>query len=156
MACCSSLHFLSFFLWFWKPASEKKKPIVMLVLSSVGFLFPRPPLCLCSQRKKETLWFLLLAIAEDDDSVEGLSHQHCHCLLSSVLFFFNSPFSPWFLFLFVSFASLYLSSVLLFSPLPPDLLFFCLWFSGPISPSFPQFFFCSALSIPVLCRSWLL
>ena len=45
MACCSSLHFLSFFLWFWKPALEKKKPIVMLVLSSVGFLFPCPPLC---------------------------------------------------------------------------------------------------------------
>ena len=92
--------FFSFFLWFWKPASEKKKPIVMLVLLSVGFLFPCPPLCLCSQRKKETLWFLLLTIAEDDDSVEGLSHQHCHCLLSSVLFFFNSPFSPQFLFLF--------------------------------------------------------
>ena len=89
MACCSSLRFLSFFLWFWKPAPEKKKPIVMLVLSSVGFLFPCPPLCLCSQRKKETLWFLLLAVGEDDDSAEGLSHPHCHCLLSSVLFFLS-------------------------------------------------------------------
>jgi len=68
----------------------------MLVLSSVGFLFPCPPLCLCSQRKKATLWFLLLAVVEDDDSVEGLSRQHCHCLLSSVLFFFNSPFSLFF------------------------------------------------------------
>jgi hypothetical protein len=38
----------------------------------------------------------LLAVAEDDDSVEGLSRQHCHCLLSSVLFFFNSPFSLFF------------------------------------------------------------
>jgi hypothetical protein len=46
------------------------------------------------------LWFLLLTIAEDGDSVEGLPHQHCHCLLSSVLFSFNSPFSPQFLFLF--------------------------------------------------------
>ncbi|KAJ6993679.1 hypothetical protein NC653_016728 [Populus alba x Populus x berolinensis] len=46
MACCSSLHFLSFFLWFWKPALKKKKPIVMLGLSSVGFLFPCPPLCI--------------------------------------------------------------------------------------------------------------
>jgi len=35
----------SFFLWFWKSAMEKKKP-VMLMLSSVGFLFPCPPLCL--------------------------------------------------------------------------------------------------------------
>ncbi|KAJ7001362.1 hypothetical protein NC653_011707 [Populus alba x Populus x berolinensis] len=62
MACCSSRRFLSFFLWFWKPTPEKKKPIVMLVLSSVGFLFPCPPLCLCSQRKKETLWFLLFSV----------------------------------------------------------------------------------------------
>jgi hypothetical protein len=38
----------------------------------------------------------LLAVADEDDSVEGLSHQHCHCLLSSVLFFFYSPFSLFF------------------------------------------------------------
>ncbi|KAJ6886658.1 hypothetical protein NC651_027122 [Populus alba x Populus x berolinensis] len=60
MACCSSRRFLSFFLWFWKPTPEKKKPIVMLVLSSVGFLFPCPPLCLCSQRKKERNALVLL------------------------------------------------------------------------------------------------
>jgi len=39
------LFFLSFFLWFWMLALEKRKPTVMLVLSSVGFLFPCPPLC---------------------------------------------------------------------------------------------------------------
>jgi len=40
-----SLFFLSFFLWFWMLALEKRKPTVMLVLSSVGSLFPCPPLC---------------------------------------------------------------------------------------------------------------
>lgn len=33
----------------------------MLVLFSVGFWFPCRPLCLCSQRKKENLWFLFSA-----------------------------------------------------------------------------------------------
>ena len=57
-AAHSSPIFFSFFLWFWKLVLEKRKSVVMLVLSSVGFLFPCPPLCLCSQRKKETLWLL--------------------------------------------------------------------------------------------------
>jgi len=57
-AAHSSPIFFSFFLWFWKLVLEKRKSVVMLVLSSVSFLFPCPPLCLCSQRKKETLWFL--------------------------------------------------------------------------------------------------
>ena len=48
MACCSSPRFLSFFLWFWKLALEKRKPIVMLVLSAMGFLFPCfSPILLC-------------------------------------------------------------------------------------------------------------
>jgi len=57
---CSFLSslFFSFFLWFWKLVLEKRKSVVILLFSSVGFLFPCPPLCLCSQRKKETLWFL--------------------------------------------------------------------------------------------------
>jgi len=37
--------FLSFFLWFWMLALEKRKLTVMLVLLSVGSLFPCPPLC---------------------------------------------------------------------------------------------------------------
>jgi len=137
MACCSSRRFLNFFLWFWKPAPEKKKPIMMLVLSSVGFLFPCPPPCLCSQRKKEMLWFLLLAVADDDDSVEGLSHPHCHCLLSSVLFFL-SPLPQF--------------SSLFFQFFPPGFFVFssvslrrnrrtkvCSGFSRFLFPVFPQF-----------------
>ena len=49
---------------------------------SLGSVFLSVSLCLRSQRKKETLWFLFLVVAEDDESVEGLSHQHCPLVLS--------------------------------------------------------------------------
>ena len=92
-AARSSPIFFSFFLWFWKLVLEKRKSVAMLVSYFPVLLSPS---VLKERKKRSGSQNLLLAVADDDDSVEGLSHQHCHCLLSSVLFFFYSPFSLFF------------------------------------------------------------